>query len=131
MERRPVMGEDLTVPSWRDESAILHRNEREERAGGCGRSDEPCSGRAVSGESASGGPAPAADRTLARHRPGAVAHPRARRALVSCGQAPVGFRQDPLRGLAKYLAGAFSLFALANLLVVRRQLLPPRAGRIP
>ena len=31
------------------------------------------------------------------------------------------------RGIAKNLARAFSLFALANLYLVRRQLLPPQA----
>src|SRR5262249_13486851 len=38
-----------------------------------------------------------------------------------------GFVKVRYRGLAKNLARAFSLFALANLYLVRRQLLPPQA----
>ena len=38
-----------------------------------------------------------------------------------------GFAKVRYRGLAKNLARAFSLFALANLYLVRRQLLPPQA----
>ena len=38
-----------------------------------------------------------------------------------------GFAKVRYRGLAKNLARAFSLFALANLYMVRRQLLPPQA----
>ncbi len=37
-----------------------------------------------------------------------------------------GFAKVRYRGLAKNLARAFSLFALANLYLVRRQLLPPQ-----
>ena len=40
-----------------------------------------------------------------------------------------GFAKVRYRGLAKNLARAFSLFALANLYLVRRQLLPP-AGEV-
>ena len=39
-----------------------------------------------------------------------------------------GFAKVRYRGIAKNLARAFSLFALANLYLVRRQLLPPRRG---
>ena len=38
-----------------------------------------------------------------------------------------GFAKVRYRGLAKNLARAFTLFALANLYPVRRQLLPPQA----
>ena len=38
-----------------------------------------------------------------------------------------GFAKVRYRGIAKNLARAFSLFALANLYLVCRQLLPPRA----
>jgi hypothetical protein len=38
-----------------------------------------------------------------------------------------GFAKARYRGIAKNLARAFSLFALANLYLVRRQLLPPQA----
>ncbi len=38
-----------------------------------------------------------------------------------------GFAKVRYRGIAKNLARAFSLFALANLYLVRRQLLPPQA----
>jgi len=38
-----------------------------------------------------------------------------------------GFAKVWYRGIAKNLARAFSLFALANLYLVRRQLLPPQA----
>jgi len=40
---------------------------------------------------------------------------------------PWGFAKARYRGIAKNLARAFSLFALANLYLVRRQLLPPQA----
>src|SRR5262249_58668061 len=39
-----------------------------------------------------------------------------------------GFAKVRYRGIAKNLARAFSLFALANLYLVRRQLLLPRRG---
>jgi transposase, IS5 family len=38
-----------------------------------------------------------------------------------------GFGKVRYRGLAKNLARAFSLFALANLYLVRRRLVPPQA----
>jgi transposase, IS5 family len=41
-----------------------------------------------------------------------------------------GFATVRYRGIAKNLARAFSLFALANLYLVRRQLLPPQAKRV-
>jgi transposase, IS5 family len=42
-----------------------------------------------------------------------------------------GFAKVRYRGIAKNLARAFSLFALANLYAVRRQLLPPQARCVP
>ena len=42
-----------------------------------------------------------------------------------------GFAKVRYRGIAKNLARAFSLFALANLYLVRRQLLPPAARCVP
>ena len=41
-----------------------------------------------------------------------------------------GFAKVRYRGIAKNLARAFSLFALANLYLARRRLLPPLAFRV-
>jgi hypothetical protein len=66
----------------------------------------------------------AAEQTLADDQPGAVADSRARRTRLSDSQATVGFAKVRSRGLAKNLARAQTMFALANLYQFRRELLP-------
>ena len=82
----------------------------------------------------------AAESTLADDQPGAFADPRARRTRLSDSQATVGFCQSEILRLAKNLARAQTMFALAKLYQFRRELLqtelsagcdPNRANRKP
>ena len=71
---------------------------------------------------------PSSETRLQAHRareidqPQSLALPRPRRVRLPCGDAPAGLHH---RGICKNTVRVLAMFALANLYLVRRRLLPP------